>query len=281
MSRKPVLLAVAIAVLLTTNVALAAKDLRAMVRPTWNEDRVLTILAIGSDAGIPRSGDPRTGRSDGIHIIAVNTRTLKATIVDIPRDSFIAGAKVNAFMSQGGPERLKSVMSSYTGINLDYYVLTNFWGLRSMVDNLGGVQISLDSAISDPAAKANLPAGPQTLTGPEALAFSRARKSLSGGDFTRTRNQGALLRSVHRQIRAQHAELPQLTALLGSFSRNVDTDIPATQLFRLASLAVQIKPKNVKQVPLSGSNGFNGAEAIVNLNPGDAFSDIRAGRIGP
>lgn len=281
MSRKSVLLAATIVLLLTTNVALAAKDLRASIRPTWNEDRVLTILVIGSDAGIPRSGDPRTGRSDAVHIIAVDTRTLKATIVDIPRDSFIAGSKINAFMSEGGPQRLKSVLTSHTGIKLDYYVLTNFWGLRSMIDDLGGVEIKLDRAIRDAAARANLPAGQQRLTGPEALAFSRARKTLPDGDFSRTQNHGELLRAAHRRIREQHADLPALTSLLGSFSRNVDTDIPPTQLFRLASLAVQVQPKNVKQVSLSGGNGFAGAEAVVYLNPGTAFSDIRKGRIGP
>lgn len=281
MTRKTAVLAAAIVLLLSANVALAAKDLRAIVRPTWNEDGVLTILVMGSDAGLPRTGDPRTGRSDAVHIIAVDTRTKRATIVDIPRDSFISGSKVNAFMSDGGPPRLKSVMADHTGIKFDYYAMTNFRGLRSMIDQLGGVQISLDRAIKDAAARVNLPAGAQKLNGKEALGFSRARKTVSGGDFTRTRHQGELLRAAQRQIRAERSELGDLTRLLGSFSRNVDTDIPPTQLLRLATLAVDIKPKDVKQVSLSGSNGMVGAEAVVFLNPRSAFADIRAGRIGP
>ncbi len=281
MTRKMAALGVTIVLLLTANVAVAAKDLRALVRATWNEDRVLTILVIGSDAGLPRAGDPRTGRSDAIHIIAVDTRKSRATIVDIPRDSYIGGSKINAYMTNGGPSRLKEVVSSHTGIKLDYYALTNFRGLRSMVEDLGGVQINLDAAINDEAARASLPAGPQKLNGKEALSFSRARKTVPGGDFTRTRHQGELLRAAQAQIRAKHSELSELTGLLGTFSRNVDTDIPPTQLFRLASLAVEIKPNKVKQVSLSGRNGMAGAESVVYLNEGSAFSDIRAGRIGP
>lgn len=281
MTRKTVLLSATIVVLLTANVGLAARDLRALVRPTWNEDQILTILVIGSDSGLPRPGDPRTGRSDGIHIVAVDTRKLRVTIVDIPRDSYIAGAKINAFMSRGGPPRLKSVLSTRTGIKLDYYALTNFRGMTKMVDDMGGITIDLDAAIKDAAAHVNVRAGEQTLNGAEALGFTRARKTVPGGDFTRTKHQGQLLRAAHRQIRDHQAELPDLTSLLGNFSRNVDTDIPPTQLFRLASLAVQIRPGDVKQVALRGRTGFVGAESVVYLNAGSAFSDIRAGRIGP
>lgn len=272
--------AAAIVVVLAANLALAAKDLRAVVRPTWDKDRVLTILVIGSDAGLPRAGDPRTGRSDAIHIIAVDTRKLRATIVDIPRDSFVNGTKINGFMSNGGPKRLKSVLSSHTGIKLDYYALTNFRGLQAMVDQLGGVEVTLKSGIYDPAAKATLKAGRQKLNGKEALSFTRARKTLPGGDFTRTRHQGKLLRAAQRQIRAKQSDLPRLTQLLGAFSRNVETDIPPTQLFRLASLAVKIRPRDVKQVSLSGGTGFAGGQSVVFLNAGSTFSDIRKGRIG-
>lgn len=279
-SRRTALLAATIVVLLTTNLALAAKDLRAIVRPSWNEDRILTILVIGSDAGLPRPGNPLTGRADAIHIIAVDTRRLTATIVDIPRDSVVSGDKVNAFMDPGGPQRLKSVLSSYTGIKFDYYALTSFRGLRGLVRGMRGVEVSLDRSIRDAAANANLRAGKQKLTANGALAFTRARKTVPGGDFTRTRHQGQLLRAAHRQIRSRQSELTDLPGLLATFSSNVDTDIPPSQLFRLASLAVKIRPRDVKQISLGGGTGMVGGASVVFLNAGSAFADIRRGRIG-
>ena len=103
---------------------------------------------------------------------------------------------------------------------------------------------------------------------------------MPGGDFTRTKHQGQLLRAAHRQIRDRQSDLPTLTRLIALFARNTQTDIPPRQLFRLASLAVKIKPGDVRQVPLSGPTGFAGAQSVVFLRPGSAFSDIRRGRIG-
>ena len=280
MRRWAPVLALAIVLLLTANLALAAKELRAIARPGWDEDRTLVILVIGSDWGAPRPGSPLDGRADGLHIIAVDTRKHRATIIDIPRDAMVGGQKVNAHLVFGGPGRLKSVMSSYTGLDIDYFALTSFRGLRTMVRKMGGVRITLDRSIRDSASRANLPGGKQKLGGSEALAFTRARKTVPGGDFTRTKHQGQLLRAAHRQIRQRQSDLPTLTRLIGAFARNTQTDIPPRQLFRLASLAVKIKPRNVKQVPLSGPVGFAGAQSVVFLRPGSAFSDIRRGRIG-
>lgn len=273
-------IAVGIVVILTANLALAATMIRGEVRPHYDDDKLLTILVIGSDAGLPRPGDPTRGRADGIHLIAVDTRRLRATIVDIPRDSYISGDKVNAHLVYGGPERMKDVLSSYSGLKIDHYALTNFRGLRALVHGMGGVNITLEEGVHDSASRANLDAGKQVLKGKPALAFSRARKTVAGGDFGRTRNQGLLLRAAHKDIRTRKRDLGTLTHLIGVFGRNTTTDIPPGHLFQFAQLAVNIKPKNVKQVSLSGPTGFVGAASIVNLNPGSAFSDIRKGRIG-
>ena len=280
MTRLAGTLATALVLLLGANLALATGDLRASARPTWNQDRTLVILVIGSDWGPPRPGSPLEGRADGLHLIAVDSKRYRATIVDIPRDSLIGGTKVNAHLTRGGPGRLKSVLASYTGLDIDYYALTSFRGLRGLVRQLGGVETVLDLSIRDSASRANLDRGRQRLNGFQALAFTRARKTVPGGDFTRAKHQGQLLRSAHRQIRKEHASLPEMTRLLGAFSRNTVTDIPATQLFNLASLAVKIRPRHVRQVSLRGGVGFSGPESVVFLRPGQTFADIRKGRIG-
>lgn len=280
MNRLAASTAVALVLVLSSSLALAASNLRASIRPAWNDDKLLTILVIGSDSGLPRGGDPRTGRSDAIHLIAVDTKKLRATIVDIPRDAFISGDKVNAHMTFGGPERLKSVLSSYTNINIDHYILTNFRGMRGIVDGMGGLRVDLEQGVFDSASRARLKAGRHNLVGKEALALSRARKTVPGGDFGRTRNQGLLIRAAHRQLREKRGDLAALTNLIGVLGRNTTTDIPPGDLFRFANLALDIKSSNIKQVSLSGGVGSAGGASIVYLNAGTAFSDIRRGRIG-
>ena len=271
----------ALVLILGANIALAARVITAETRTHWDDDRMLTILAIGSDMGLPRVGNPLTGRADALHLIAVDTRKRRATIVDIPRDSYIGGDKVNAFLQRGGPQRLVSVMQGYSGVKIDYYVLTSFRGLRGLVSGIGGVPMTLDAPIRDAASRANLRAGPQRLGSADALAFTRARKTVPGGDFGRSRHQGELIRAAHKRLRDLDTGLVSMTKALATFSRNTVTDIPQTELFRMAALALDIKPSNIKQIALSGGTGFVGAASVVHLNPGSAFSDIRKGKVGP
>lgn len=255
---------------------------RANLRPGWDGERRLVVLLIGSDLGPPaRPGNLLRGRADAIHMVAVDAKRKRATIVDIPRDSLISGSKVNVYLSSRGPGGLARVLEDYSGVEIDYWAVTSFAGLRRMVDAMDGVQISLPRSMYDAGSGADFSSGRQRLSGEEALAFSRNRKGLADGDFGRTRHQGRLLRAVHGQLRDHRWDLPELTRLLGTLSRNTETNIPARKLFEFAQLAVSIKPSQVRQAPLSGGVGTVGLASVVYLDPGGAFADIRAGRIGP
>jgi LCP family protein required for cell wall assembly len=278
--------AVLLALLVVSTIATAAMTqlaYRTDIRPTYTKDGLLTILVIGSDIGMPdRSGDPLRGRSDGTHLIAVDPRRKRATIIDFPRDSLIGGTKVNAHMSAGGPEALKRQLEAYTGIPIDFYALTTFRGVSEMARLLGGVEVDVEQRMSDPFSGTSFGPGTIRLDGPGSLAFVRDRKSFSDGDFSRTRNHGRFMRAAHAQIRREQSDLGSLTHLTGAFARNVVTDIPADQLLPLALLATQIPPEHVHQEALSGSTG-TGADgaSVVHLRPGLAFERIKVGQVGP
>jgi polyisoprenyl-teichoic acid--peptidoglycan teichoic acid transferase len=275
-------LAAAIATLMVAS-AIAAVTHRASVRPAWDDDGLLVVLIIGSDIGPPhRPGNPLRGRADGLHLLAVDPATKRATLVNFPRDSLIGGTKVNAHLAHGGPERLKATVQAYTGIPIDYWALTTFRGIENLVDGLGGVDMVLERRLQDVWSGVNLQPGPQTVPGWQALALTRARKNIPGGDFTRSRHHGDLLRAAHAQVRARQSDLATLTRLLALFERNTVADIPRSQLLPLALLALQIDPADVLQVPLSGSIGTTaGGASIVRLAPGDTFQRISDGHVGP
>lgn len=263
--------------------AAAALAHQARIRPSFSHGDTLVILAIGSDVGPPhRPGNPLRGRADAIHLIAVDTAAKRATVVDIPRDSLVGGTKVNAHLQRGGPEALEGTLEGFTGVRIDYWALMTFRSIENVVDGLEGVTVEVPERMQDRASGADFPAGPQELAGHEALAFVRARKTLSGGDFARTRNQGTLLRAAHAKIRAEQAGLPELARLVGLFSRNTVTNIPASELLPLAFLATEIDPANVRQDALGGGTGTGaGGASVVHLQPGGAFERIRAGHVGP
>jgi hypothetical protein len=71
------------------------------------EPGVVWILALGSDA---RPGEPvLRSRSDAIQLVGMNPRTGDATVIGIPRDSYVAipgfgQDKINSAMVYGGPQ---------------------------------------------------------------------------------------------------------------------------------------------------------------------------------
>lgn len=255
---------------------------RADVRPSYEADGILVVLAIGSDIGMPyRSGDPLRGRADGLHVIAVDPASRRATIVDIPRDSLIGGRKVNGHLAVGGPERLVGQIEAYTGLDIDYWALTTFRGIEEMTRVLGGVEIDIERRMVDRFSGSNFAPGRQRLEGAEALAFVRNRKSLPDGDFGRTRNQGRFMVATHRELVAAGLDLRDVASHAALFARTTVSDIPPADLLPLALLALRIDPADVHHVPLSGGVGTSGGASVVHLRPGDTFERIRAGQVGP
>ena len=282
--RRVVALVTAFALLaVLSSAAFAAVTYSTHIRPGYAADDLLTVLVIGSDIGWPpRPGDELRGRADAIHLIAVDTREKRATIVDIPRDSLIGGTKVNAHLANGGPEALVAQLESYSGVDIDHWALTTFQGLRRMTEALGGIKVDVERRMTETGGAGVIEAGEQVLGPQQALGFSRDRKSQPRGDFDRTRNQGRLILAAHDQIRREGADLATLSRLAASFIRDTHSDIPRFDVLRMAVLAVQIDPVDILQVPLSGGFGTGaGGASIVHLDAGDAFERIAAGQVGP
>ena len=241
-------------------------------------DRRLAFLVIGSDSGAPkfgRGGDVAGGRADSIHLVVVNPNTKRGVLIGIPRDSFVnipghGMSKINAAMSIGGPQLLVKTVEALSGIRIDYWVLTSFDGLTDLVNAVGGVTVKVDQNVSDHAAGANLHKGTQRLNGANALAYSRARKSLPGGDLTRSKHQGDVLLggldTFQSQLKRNPAAL--IVWLAATKDHVVTTDVPFDQLLRLALVAGQIRSSAFSNKVLPGVGGSAGGASIVRLAPG-------------
>ena len=241
-------------------------------------DRRLAFLVIGSDSGAPkfgRGGQAAGGRADSIHLVVVNPNTKRGVVIGIPRDSYVpipghGTSKINAAMSMGGPQLLVKTVESLSGIRIDYWVLTSFDGLTDLVNAVGGVTVRVDQNVSDHAAGANLHKGTQRLNGANALAYSRARKSLPGGDLTRSKHQGDVLLGGLDTYQSQLSRNPAaLIVWLATIRQEVITsDVPFDQLLRLALVAGQIRPSAFANKVLPGAGGMAGGASIVRLAPG-------------
>ena len=150
------------------------------------------------------------GLCDSIHILGINPRARRATLVGIPRDSYVPIAsggtnKINVALSQGGPEGMVATVENLTGVTFDYYVLTGFDGMTQIFDALGGLRIDVPYSFEGYEGT-DFTEGRTTMTGAETLEYSRTRKSLSHGDFDRSMNQG---RDPARGLLAVPGGVPQ------------------------------------------------------------------------
>jgi LCP family protein required for cell wall assembly len=252
--------------------------------------RRIVLLVVGSDSGAPRfgrGGSVERGRADALQLVVVDTVKRRGAVLSFPRDSYVpipghGSSKINAAMALGGPRLLVATFERLTGLSIDYYVLTSFDGLTDIVNRVGGVEVQVDMNLRDRFAGAFLDKGRQELSGRQALAYARARKTLPGGDFDRSRHQGQLLVGGLRTFQRQVAKDPtRVLAWLAVMRDEVRTDLPFPELLRLALLATRVPPSGVWNLAVPAVAGSAGGASVVHLQPGAhaLFARLRAGRL--
>ena len=243
---------------------------RAAFAPGLPSNGPLFVLVIGSDARPGRSAV--NARADSIHIVGVNPRLGRVSILGIPRDSWVAipGSgtnKINAALVRGGPELLVRTVEQVSWVDIDAFVLTGFVGFERLVDAVGGIEVRIPYPIDDSAAGAHLRAGPEHLNRDEALAFARARHDVPAGDFSRSFNQGRLIIAALATLRRQVA-IGRPAALLPwvlAGSRSLQTDLSLGQIFELLLAAPAFEPSRARNEVASGSGTTIGGLSVVVL----------------
>ncbi|RKS76605.1 LytR family transcriptional attenuator [Actinomadura pelletieri DSM 43383] len=206
-----------------------------------NPGKTFNLLVIGSDTR-PRANG---ARSDTIVMVHVPADRKNIRAVSVPRDLLVddipcrgvrgkGRAPINTSFSQGGAACTRTALESLTKARFDQTVVVDFNGFKGMVDALGGVDVTLPHAVSDPAAKLKLPRGKQRLNGTQALAYVRTRRSLGdGSDIARVRRQLQFMEALTRRAKEQQRRNP---ARFGRFLAVAAGSVEATPRWDLRSL---------------------------------------------
>ena len=222
------------------------------------------VLVMGHDA---RPGETQS-RGDALHVIGINPAAGQATILNIPRDTWtdIPGRgvdKINTGHYYGGPALQAQAVSALVGVDIPIVLTTGFQGLVDMVDELGGIDVDVPLAMDDPKSGAFFAAGRVRMDGGAALAFSRNR-SLAGGDFTRTHDQGILILAGLAKLRASQPTAANTLKWLSVLARHTAFDgIGLGELYRLGRVALSIDSANVRNVTMPGTTGSATNQAVV------------------
>ena len=104
--------------------------------------------------------------------------------------------------------------------------------LKDVVNELGGIEVSVPEGFYSDTSGLTIEKGEQTLDGDEALAFARERHAVSGGDFSRAQAQRMIIEAIVEKIlAASPADIP---GIVESLARCVTTDYSVTDLVNLA-----------------------------------------------
>jgi len=238
--------------------------------PALDGSKPIFVLVIGSDARPDQAVESQ--RADSIHIVSINPAEHRATIVGIPRDSFVdipdhGQDKIDAALFFGGPELVVETVEQLTGLKMDYWAMTGFASFEAMVDDVGGLVVDVPFAMSDEASRAFFEPGVQRLDGDNALAFARNRHDLPSGDFGRSEDHGLLMVSALAQFKKEFNQDPaRLLAWVASFVRHGTTSLSLDEVLDLAFTGTTINANKVANAVLPGGVGMVGTLSVVTLN---------------
>lgn len=234
---------------------------------------VIWILALGSDAR-PGQSVVRS-RADAIQLVGVNTKTGAATAIGIPRDSYVnipgrGRNKINAAMYFGGPQLMAQAVTGMVGIRPDYVFTAGFLGFRAMVQSIGGITVQSKYSFTDVVMPGGYRVGKNKLNGLQALIFARIRHGLPRGDFDRSGNQQRTMRGILHEVRSRADDPGFMERSVLSVVKNMDTNLPPSELFVLAQALTQIQPNKFKGCVINGGTGYVGAASVVFPDIGQA-----------
>jgi hypothetical protein len=202
--------------------------------------------------------------------VAINPDKHKATIVGIPRDSYVEIPVTARTRSTPPvlrrPRPVVKTVEQLTGLTMDYWALTGFQTFQQMVNGIDGLVVDVPFAMNDSDSGASSTRGPASGRSRGARVRAQPPRS-SVGDFGRSENQGLLcLRAAPdeegvQQGPEQHAHLGRILHEAGDHGR-----CPLDEVMDLAFTGTTINPEKVVNVVVTGGVGMVGTMSVVNLD---------------
>ena len=225
----------------------------------------LYILAMGES----------TGMSDTIIVCSYDPKTQEASMLSIPRDTFIGDSmrnartsdKINSIFNSGeSPEKTVEAVNELTGLNIKYYVLIDTEGVVKLVNEIGGVEfnVPIDMKYDDATQNLhiNLKAGMQKLNGDQVEQLVRFRHNNNGTsyssdygneDYGRMRTQREVLIAMAKQT-IQLKNVTEIGSIVDIAKKYVKTNMDFSSLKDYIPYAVNINTNNIKAKQLPGKS---------------------------
>jgi LCP family protein required for cell wall assembly len=217
------------------------------------EDRVnLVLIGIGGDK------HPGQGKNlaDAIMVLSLKPSTKQAAMISIPRDYYLSMDKrgmhrLNAAHALGGPALVMDSASSILGQPMHAYVRVDFAAFKTIIDELGGVDIYVHRPFHDFLFNDSFQQGWQHMNGDRALRYARYRyiNSEEGNNYARELRQQQVLDAIRAKVRTlSPQQMLRLVSVARTVSQSTSTNLTTGQMIHLYSVYRDMKKNQVRHV---------------------------------
>lgn len=173
-------------------------------------------------------------RSDCIIIASINNKTKEVKLISVYRDTYVQIEghgldKITHAYSYGEAPLAIKTLNTNLDLNIKEFATVNFDVVKETVDYIGGISMPITSEEVGHISGITKP-GTYTLTGEQALAYSRIRYA-SGGDYKRTERMRDVLTAVANKVKTLN--ISQLNGFVDAILPKVYTNITSADIFSM------------------------------------------------
>lgn len=223
-----------------------------------------TILVLGVDTISSDISKVTSFNADSLMLITFNPKTYNATILSIPRDTYVPITCINNSPSSKithsgwyGEKCVIKTIEDWMGIDIDYYVKINFLGVVNLVDAIDGITLDVPYSFCEQNSNRKwgkntvyVKKGKQTINGEQALALSRNRHpngdvcgaewgGYNSNDIIRGQNQQLVINAIINKI-TKNIDLNKINSILNVIGKNMDTNMTTNEMLSYYNLAKNI-----------------------------------------
>ena len=220
------------------------------------------------------SEDLESRLTDTIMICSYNPKTQRATMLSVPRDTFIGHKtsnasgydKINAVYSEKGPEGSLKEVEELTGMDINYYVVVNNNVVIDLVNTIGGVQfdVPIDMNYDDPTQNLHihLKKGVQFIDGDHAEQLLRFRHNNNGtsypkeygdNDFGRMKTQREFMTEVAKQT-LKLKNITHIKTIMTTIFQNIETNLTLDEVCKYVPFAVNFNTDSINSNQIPGQS---------------------------
>lgn len=248
--------------------------------PLKSTDSRTNLLILGIGGGT----HPGADLTDTILVVSLDVSRRTMAMVSIPRDiwSDTLQDKVNSAyhygeekMGGGGLILSKAIVEEVTGLPIHYSLVIDFSGFRDMIDIVGGVNVTVPIAFTDPEFPVegkeddmcdgdptfgcryqalHFDAGTQLMDGERALMYARSRhaEGQEGSDFARSRRQQDVLVALKGKLSNPSSWFPptRTVQLLSVLDQATDTDLNIGEFLTIGKAMARTTESSTKKVSI-------------------------------